>query len=104
MCPPIGKLHELQEGESPPVAPLLLSAVRALRGRSAPASGKGGGKGGNNNPSGRDSARNHAQDRNCNRGRNDNRDQQDKRPYGQQDVKVEDKAGGASGGRPYKKR
>ena len=73
------------------------------RGTPAPAGGKNGGKG---NP-GRDSR---AQDRGQgrpphgqNRGRPDHRDNRDKRPRGQQDVKVEDDAG-AGGGRPYKKR
>ena len=77
---------------------------------SAPAGGKNGGKGGNNGNSGRDSRN---QDRGQgrpdnrpggqNRGRPDNRDRHDKRPRGQQDIKVEDKAG-AGGVRPYKKR
>ena len=77
------------------------------RGTPAPAGGKGGGKG---NP-GRDT-RNHDRGQQRpphgqNRGRPDhrgNRDHRDKRPRGQQDdVKVEDNAGGG-GGRPVKRR
>ena len=77
------------------------------RGGPAPAGGKGGGKG---NP-GRDT-RNHDRGQQRpphaqNRGRPDhrgNRDHRDKRPRGQQDdVKVEDNAGGG-GGRPVKRR
>ena len=78
--------------------------------RSTPAlaGGKGGGKG---NP-GRDRNHDRGQGRpphGQNRGRPDHRDardHRDKRPRGQQDVKVENNAGGGGGGdgRPYKKR